>query len=806
MVIKPQSHPNGFSRNVPKNSSKLRGGYPVLRSAPPTTISRGEAKRLISVATRLIVASEKTQDMDEAENKPESIADKKKSEQKMKYAYDIHGRKYLIKEKSPDEKDSRSKSQHSSYSSFDDQNKNRRPRSAYPPRPPPENRSIERPASSASYDRSDSESDSNSSITSKATESRSAYSGSSYSLTSNASSSDSKHSSKRDGSIGNEYSSPELSEEMKGERKAKATTTTTTTTETQTTTELINDYDPIEQDVDPNAEKVLYRIEVETSPIVGSGTNAPIKLVLHGENGKTKPIQLTSLTRGPLFKQGQKDELEFEAPNVGHIIKIGIGHDSTKPGAEWQLENVLIQNMKLETQYKVENNCWLSAKHNDKKTYRKLYVTSRIPFISARNESTTEDATTNRTIDDQVEPVEAPLDEQSSTERSNCPSATDSKTDSNTTSSQESNYQKFKRVESNNVRVIPIEFKDDSKKDEKSTGVEPMENSTTSSASKSDTNDKLATNSKVSSQDTNSSTAVTETDETDGTTVAVTTTTLGSNRNRVAQQPSEDEGESTIPDSADDILNQPSIHSAIRDKNVDLVTRWIKHDSETLHLTDEKGKTPIMIAAEIGHENITKFLLENNADVEKDSPTGYRPVHLAVINGHTNILKLLFQKDASFTGTTLGENQTVLHLAAKHGHFNCVKWLVQQEKTLLNCKDSNDRTAADVAAEYGHNDIKKYLQAADPDRENEDKLSTIKESDSENDTGSSSSDADSDSDSDTDSNQSSKDTTTVSESLDTRWKKENNDMMEKKHAYDKQQESMKEKNQSFMDAIRQDVD
>ena len=55
------------------------------------------------------------------------------------------------------------------------------------------------------------------------------------------------------------------------------------------------------------------------------------------------------------------------------------------------------------------------------------------------------------------------------------------------------------------------------------------------------------------------------------------------------------------------------------------------------------GTTPLHLAAEHGHMEVIRILLEHKADKDKSSPHGLTPLRLAALNGHTEVVKLLLE-------------------------------------------------------------------------------------------------------------------------------------------------------------------
>ncbi|CAF3703956.1 unnamed protein product, partial [Rotaria sordida] len=79
-----------------------------------------------------------------------------------------------------------------------------------------------------------------------------------------------------------------------------------------------------------------YEVTVFTGDKSGAGTDADVFIQMYGLNGKTEEIILKN--KSDSFERKSVDKFKIEAPDIGQIQKIRIGHNSEKFGSAWYLE------------------------------------------------------------------------------------------------------------------------------------------------------------------------------------------------------------------------------------------------------------------------------------------------------------------------------------------------------------------------------------------------------------------------------------------------------------------------------------
>ncbi|KAK7896482.1 hypothetical protein WMY93_021807 [Mugilogobius chulae] len=121
-----------------------------------------------------------------------------------------------------------------------------------------------------------------------------------------------------------------------------------------------------------------YIVSVFTPDMKGSGTDADVFLNIFGENGDTGERRLDSDKDN--FERGSEDKFTIEAPNLGRLRKITIGHNNKGSSAGWFLDKVIIDDMGNKEVYEFPVNRWFAMDEDDGKIQRDVLVGSLQPM------------------------------------------------------------------------------------------------------------------------------------------------------------------------------------------------------------------------------------------------------------------------------------------------------------------------------------------------------------------------------------------------------------------------------------------
>jgi cytohesin len=121
--------------------------------------------------------------------------------------------------------------------------------------------------------------------------------------------------------------------------------------------------------------------------------------------------------------------------------------------------------------------------------------------------------------------------------------------------------------------------------------------------------------------------------------------------------------------------------------------------------------TPLHVAAEYGHDDVVRLLLEAGAAIDSRRIEGLTPLHLAASYGRFPVVKRLLAAGANPNSRESG-GWTPLHRAASEGHENVVRLLLAQGAD-PRAMDHQGATPFEYAFLNRHRTVAELLAAGD---------------------------------------------------------------------------------------------
>uniref|UniRef100_A0A8C3PSX0 Lipoxygenase homology domains 1 n=1 Tax=Calidris pygmaea TaxID=425635 RepID=A0A8C3PSX0_9CHAR len=115
-----------------------------------------------------------------------------------------------------------------------------------------------------------------------------------------------------------------------------------------------------------------YVVRVFTGEVSGSGTDADVFINIFGEKGDTGVRKLDNDKDN--FEKGAEDKFTLDAPNLGRLRKINIGHNNKGGSAGWFLSKVIIEDIGNKCVYQFPVGRWFALDEDDGKIQRDILV------------------------------------------------------------------------------------------------------------------------------------------------------------------------------------------------------------------------------------------------------------------------------------------------------------------------------------------------------------------------------------------------------------------------------------------------
>jgi ankyrin repeat protein len=148
---------------------------------------------------------------------------------------------------------------------------------------------------------------------------------------------------------------------------------------------------------------------------------------------------------------------------------------------------------------------------------------------------------------------------------------------------------------------------------------------------------------------------------------------------------------------------------AAKSGDVNTTKRWAHCNIDSCTTDDGGRHTPLILAAENGHLEVCRLLLDWGAKVDTEGNDKQTALIKAALNGHLEVCRLLLDRGAK-VDTHSWWNNTALIWAAWNGHMSVVKFLVERGAD-VRFRNVDSGSAAAHARSKGYNAVADWLDS-----------------------------------------------------------------------------------------------
>ncbi|GBN05336.1 Serine/threonine-protein phosphatase 6 regulatory ankyrin repeat subunit B [Araneus ventricosus] len=127
-----------------------------------------------------------------------------------------------------------------------------------------------------------------------------------------------------------------------------------------------------------------------------------------------------------------------------------------------------------------------------------------------------------------------------------------------------------------------------------------------------------------------------------------------------------------------DYKNRTAIQLAAFHGKLEIVKMLSELKTVSIHDKANDGFSLLHIAAQSGHLNIMKHLIEKGANINSENDAGTKPIHFAAREGHADIVQFLLDLDPTGKQLTV-VGQTVVHYAVMGGQIDVLQFLIDRK-------------------------------------------------------------------------------------------------------------------------------
>jgi ankyrin repeat protein len=150
---------------------------------------------------------------------------------------------------------------------------------------------------------------------------------------------------------------------------------------------------------------------------------------------------------------------------------------------------------------------------------------------------------------------------------------------------------------------------------------------------------------------------------------------------------------------------ETALMAAVQHRRQGAVRQLMHHPTVNPNLTSDDGWDALALAAVIGDLDICSLLFFFGVSAIR-SPGSRQPLICAAQNGHLEICKLLIERDADIDATNWEDPRSALWYAVLNGHLDCCRLLIERGASVLL---ADERTILIPAAESGNLQLFNWL-------------------------------------------------------------------------------------------------
>lgn len=156
------------------------------------------------------------------------------------------------------------------------------------------------------------------------------------------------------------------------------------------------------------------------------------------------------------------------------------------------------------------------------------------------------------------------------------------------------------------------------------------------------------------------------------------------------------------------IFSPQGFLKAIEEENIDVIHVFLSSGID-LEIKDERGWTPLMIAAANGKEKLSLLLIHSGARITARDVNGFTPLHWAALKGMSTIVELLLSKEVDVDSQSKFK-WTPLMQACTRGHMPVCSILAAAGAN-VSLVNSEGSTALQIASSKGFQGIVELLSS-----------------------------------------------------------------------------------------------